>query len=107
MAILDSFSLAGKTALITGGAGLYGRQIVRGLAEAGARTYIASRNLPALEAVAAEHQGLGQDVRALHLDQADEASIRAVREQIVAESGRLHVLVNNAVARPMKSLFDD
>ena len=106
MSTLDTFSLAGKTALLTGGAGLYGRQILRGLAEAGARTYIASRNLDALEAVAAEHRRLGHDVRALRLDQADETSIAAVRERIVAESGGLHVLVNNAVARPTKGLFD-
>lgn len=108
MPILDRFSLAGKVALLTGGAGLYGRQILRGLAEAGARTYIASRNVDQLEQVAAEHRALGHDVRALQLDQADEASIAAVRDAIVAESGRLHVLVNNAVARPVKrGYFDD
>jgi NAD(P)-dependent dehydrogenase (short-subunit alcohol dehydrogenase family) len=106
MSFLDSFSLTGKVALLTGGAGLYGRQILRGLAEAGARTYIASRNLEALEAVAAEHRRLGHDVRSLRLDQADETSIAAVRERIVAESGGLHVLVNNAVARPTRGLFD-
>jgi len=94
--------------LITGGAGLYGRQIVRGIAEAGARTYIASRNIEALEKVAEEHRALGQDVRALQLDQADEASIFAVRDTIVQESGHIDVLVNNAVARPVKKgYFDD
>lgn len=108
MPILDRFSLAGKVALLTGGAGLYGRQILRGLAEAGARTYIASRNVAQLEQVAAEYRALGHDVRPLRLDQADEASIAAVRDAIVAESGRLHVLVNNAVARPVKrGYFDD
>lgn len=107
MSILDRFSLAGKVALLTGGAGLYGRQILRGLAEAGARTYVASRNLEPLERLAAEHRALGHDVRALALDQADEASIAAVRDAIVAESGRLHVLVNNAVARPTKGYFAD
>jgi NAD(P)-dependent dehydrogenase (short-subunit alcohol dehydrogenase family) len=106
MSVLDTFSLTGKVALLTGGAGLYGRQILRGLAEAGARTYIASRNLEALDAVAAEHRRLGHDVRSLRLDQADETSIAAVRERIVAESGGLHVLVNNAVARPTRGLFD-
>jgi NAD(P)-dependent dehydrogenase (short-subunit alcohol dehydrogenase family) len=108
MPILDTFALTGKVALVTGGAGLYGRQIVRALAEAGARTYIASRNLEALEELAAEHRALGQDVRALQLDQAEEESIFAVRDAIVQESGTLHILVNNAVARPVKhGYFDD
>ncbi|MBU4211210.1 MAG: SDR family oxidoreductase [Kiritimatiellae bacterium] len=108
MSIIDTFSLNGKVALVTGGAGLYGRQIVQALAEAGARTYIASRNLEALEKLAAEHRALGHDVRALRLDQADEPSIFAVRDAIVKESGRPHILVNNAVARPVtKGYFDD
>lgn len=108
MSILDAFSLKNKVALITGGAGLYGRQIVQALAEAGARTYIASRNLEALEKLAAEHRALGHDVRALRMDQTDEASIFAVRDAIIKESGSLHILVNNAVARPVKKgYFDD
>lgn len=102
MNILDRFSLDKKVALVTGGAGLYGRQIVRALAEAGARTYIASRHLEALETLAADHRASGRDVRALPLDQADEASMAAVRDTIARESGTLHILVNNAVARPVK-----
>ena len=107
MSILESFSLQGKVGLVTGGAGRYGRQIVRALAEAGARTYIASRNLPALETVAAEHRAQGHDVRALTLDQTDEKSIATVRDAIIKDSGTLHVLVNNAVARPVQGYFDD
>ncbi|MEI7437869.1 MAG: SDR family oxidoreductase [bacterium] len=108
MNILETFSLKDRVALVTGGAGLYGRQIVQALAEAGARTYIASRNLEALEKLAAEHRALGHDVRALRMDQADEPSIFSVRDTIVKESGKLDVLVNNAVARPAKNgYFDD
>ena len=108
MNILETFSLKGKVALVTGGAGSYGRQSVQALAEAGARTYIASRNLAALEDLAEEHRALGHDVRALRLDQTDEAYIFAVRDTIVRESGKLHILVNNAVARPVKKgYFDD
>ncbi len=108
MSVIDTFSLKDKVALVTGGAGLYGRQIVRALAEAGARTYIASRKLEALEKLAAEHRALGHDVRALRLDQTNEPSIFAVRDTIVQESGKLHILVNNAVARPVKKgYFDD
>ena len=102
MSILESFSLSGKIALVTGGAGLYGRQIVRALAEAGAVTYIASRNTASLEAVAAEHRDLGHDVRPRSLDQADEASILALRDTVRSESGHLDILVNNAVARPVR-----
>ncbi len=108
MNILGSFSLDNKIALVTGGAGLYGRQIVKAVAEAGARTYIASRNLEALELLASEHRALGHDVRALRMDQADEASIFAARDSILRESGKPHILINNAVARPVKKgYFDD
>ncbi|MBN1558334.1 MAG: SDR family oxidoreductase [Lentisphaerae bacterium] len=102
MSVLETFSLAGKVGLVTGGAGLYGRQIVRALAEAGARTYVASRHTAALEAVAAESCARGHDVRVLRLDQGDEASCLALRDAVRADSGRLDVLVNNAVARPLK-----
>src|SRR5687768_11467944 len=107
MPILDQFSLRNKVALITGGAGLYGRQVVAALAEAGAQTYIASRNVEAIEKVAAEHRDLGHDVTALPLDQAEGSSVLSLRDEILKRSGRIDVLVNNAVLRPMKSYEDD
>jgi len=107
MSMLDRFSLKGKVALVTGGAGLYGRQIVTAVAEAGAETYIAARHLDALEKVAAEHRARGERVTALHYDQGDEAGICALRDEIVKRSGRIDVLVNNAVARPMQKGWDD
>jgi NAD(P)-dependent dehydrogenase (short-subunit alcohol dehydrogenase family) len=107
MGILDRFSLKDKVALVTGGAGLYGRQIVAAVAEAGACAYVAARHLEALEKLAAEHRALGLDVRALRFDQGDEGSVMGLRDTILGESGRIDVLVNNAVLRPMKKGFRD
>lgn len=100
--VLDLFRLNGKTALITGGAGLYGRQIVEAVAEAGAKTFMASRNLKAQEEQAAKFRDAGLDVTALQLDQSEESSIRDVIAQIAEAAGKCDVLVNNAVSRPMQ-----
>jgi len=107
MSILDSFSLQGRVALVTGGAGLYGRQIVTALAEAGARTYVAARHIDTLEVLAGEHRAQGLDVRAMQYDQGDEASILNLCDAITSEAGRFDILVNNAVLRPMKKGFSD
>lgn len=107
MGILETFSLTKKVVLVTGGAGLYGRQIVAACAEAGAETHIASRNIDALEKLADEHRKNGYSVIAHRLDQAVEESVITLKDTIREQGGRLDVLVNNAVARPMKGYDDD
>ncbi len=103
MSALDRFSLRNQVIILTGGAGLYGRGLVRDLASAGAELIIASRNIEALEKVAAEERADDHSVTAMQLDQADEASVLALRDAVLAKFGRIDGLVNNAVARPMKS----
>ena len=107
MSSLDKFSLSGKVALITGGAGLYGRQLVRALSEAGAETYMASRNLDALKALADTLAAEGLRIHPVRFDQGEEASVLALRDHIMERSGHIDVLVNNAVARPMKKGYKD
>ena len=99
------FSLKGKTALLTGGAGLYGTPIADALAFAGAKLYIASRDLDNLEQTARNLCEKGADVTAKKLDLSDEQSILALCDDIYRESGSVDILVNNAVARVMPS-FD-
>ena len=99
MDVLKSFSLQGQVALVTGGAGLYGRQIVEALAEAGAVTFMASRNLAKLEEYAQELRDRGLDVTALELDLARQESIDNTVQEIVKRSGRFDILINNAVNR--------
>jgi NAD(P)-dependent dehydrogenase (short-subunit alcohol dehydrogenase family) len=103
--ILESFRLDGRAALLTGGAGLFGRQIAEALAEAGAQTFMASRDVAKLEEHALRLRERGLDVTALPLDQSSEQSILALRDEVLRRTDRLEVLVNNAVLRPMKS-FD-
>lgn len=107
MDVLDSFSLKGKVAVVTGGAGLYGRQIVAALAEAGAQTFLASRDLNKLESVAAEERARGHDVTALPLDLSSDASIAALHREVMARAGRCDVLVNNAVTRSALDGWDN
>ena len=99
MNVLQSFDLTGRTALVTGGAGLYGRQIVEALAEAGAVTFMASRNLEKLEEYAAELRSRKLEVYALQMDLSCQESIDRTVEEIIKRTGRFDVLVNNAVNR--------
>ncbi|MFP4028398.1 MAG: SDR family NAD(P)-dependent oxidoreductase [Candidatus Brocadiia bacterium] len=107
MSVLDMFSLDGRVALMTGGASGYGLQCSRALAESGARTYMASRYLDKLEEVASQLRDEGNDVTALQFDQGDESTIVALRDEVLKRSGRIDVLVNNAVSRPMTGGWDD
>jgi NAD(P)-dependent dehydrogenase (short-subunit alcohol dehydrogenase family) len=93
--VLDRFSLKGKVALLTGGAGLYGKQITEALAEAGAVTCIASRNLEKLKETAASFD----NVYPFAMDLEDENSIRSTVAEIIDRFGKIDILVNNAVTR--------
>lgn len=102
MGILDSFRLDGKVALITGGAGRYGRQLVEAVVEAGAITYTASRDLSSQVELASRLSSTGLQVKGLRLDQGDESSVLAAVDHVMSDEGRIDILVNNAVARPVK-----
>lgn len=103
MNVLQSFSLKGKTALVTGGAGLFGRQIVEALCEAGANTIMASRNIEPLIEYAKDLTARGYLASADSYDQGDEASMLWLLDRLAAKHGRIDVLINNSVSRPMKS----
>ena len=98
MNVLESFSLNGKVALVTGGAGHkggYGAQISEALYEAGATVFIASRDLDKLREYAAKFPGM----KCLRLDLGSAESIKSCVADIVNECGHLDILVNNAVLR--------
>lgn len=105
MHIKALFDLTAKVALVTGGAGSYGKCISEGLAEAGATVIIASRNLDQLNSTAEEFRSRGLDVQALTVDQGDHESVLKLKQSVTDRFGRLDVFVNNAVSRPMKGYY--
>lgn len=102
MNVMELFRLDDRVILVTGGAGQYGKSITEGLCEAGGTVIIASRNWEAIEKAVEDFRTKGFDVHGMQLDQADQASVRNLKEEIKKDFGRLDAFVNNAVARPMK-----
>ncbi len=90
------FSLEGKVALVTGGSRGIGQATALAFAEAGADVAVTSRKLPDLELVAEEIRGLGRKSIAVatHVGRMDQ--IQNLVDTVVAEFGRIDVLVNNA-----------
>ena len=60
--IINRFSLKGKISVVVGGAGLLGKAIVKGLAEAGARVYIGEIDKKKSENIKSIYQKEGLDV---------------------------------------------
>ena len=93
----DLFSIAGKTAVVTGGSRGIGLMIARGFVEAGAKVYISSRKADVCEQVAGELSEVGECV-ALPADLSTEAECRRLAEEIAARESSIDILVNNAGA---------
>lgn len=101
MGILDRFRLKDKIAVVTGGAGRYGKFIVEGLAEAEATVYVVSRNVENCESLASRMRKKNYKVFSGYLDMAQTESIVELSKKILKEQGKVDILVNNAVLRPM------
>ena len=87
--------LAGRHALVTGGARGIGLACARALLQRGARVTLLGRDGAALDAATDSLARLGQ-AQAVSADIADEASVRAAFAQAEVEFGPVQVLVNNA-----------
>src|SRR5690349_1141588 len=92
--VLDTFSLAGRKALVTGGNRGIGFALTRGLAEAGATVAFVSRNAEANADAHARLADAGLDAVALAGDVTTSAD--TVVQHAVDALGGLDVVVNNA-----------
>jgi NAD(P)-dependent dehydrogenase (short-subunit alcohol dehydrogenase family) len=93
----DLFSIAGKTALITGGTRGIGLMIARGYLEAGAKVYISSRKADAVAEIAAELSQIGTCI-GIPADLSKESECQRLAQEIAARESKLDILVNNAGA---------
>jgi NAD(P)-dependent dehydrogenase (short-subunit alcohol dehydrogenase family) len=96
MRVQELFDLSGRTALVTGGGRGLGRHLALGLAEAGADVFVASRKLENCQETARAVEKLGRRGVALRADLSRPEEVEALAEQVLAETDRLDVLVNNA-----------
>ena len=94
----ESGRLAGKVAVITGGASGMGRDTVLTFLREGAKVVIADFNSETGEETLslAADEGLGNNVRFVRTDVANEADIEAMLELAIAEFGGLDIVFNNA-----------
>lgn len=98
---LDKFDLTGKVVVLTGGAGLLGRQFTRAFLEVGARVIIVDLGEePATAAAAAACKETGRDALGLGADISNKTDVERLFHQIEAQVGRVDVLVNNAAIDP-------
>lgn len=104
--VSDKFSLAGKAALVTGGARGIGRATCEALAAAGASVAVADLDGEAAATVAKGIESAGGQAVALRFDAADEASIVDGVAEAARLLRRLDILVNNAGIYPYYTLAD-
>jgi len=107
------FDVSGKVAIITGGAGVLGRAMAIGLAQAGARIAILGRSRDAKIAVAQEISALGGTSISLEADVLRQDQLEEARDEVLHKWGRIDILLNvaggnraGATIGPDQNFFD-
>ena len=95
-----SFRLDDRAALVTGGAGIIGSRLCRGLQEMGARVAVADLDGGAAEALAEELRiSSGRPALGVAVDVGDPAAVDAMVERVEAALGPLRAVANNAATK--------
>ena len=96
--------LAGKTAIVTGGASGFGAGIVRKFVAEGACVMIADLNTDLAQETAEQ---IGGNVEVIHCNVANDASVRAMVEAAQTAFGQIDILVNNAGTTHLPAPMED
>lgn len=94
--VLEQFSLEGKTAIVTGGTGVLGSVMVKGLCAAGVQVAIIGRREDAAKKLVDEIERAGGKAMAVKADVLKKDDMVAAREKIMSTFKRVDILVNGA-----------
>jgi len=92
----EELRLAGKVALVTGGAQGIGKAIALLLAQNGSDIVISDINLEKAEETVKEIEGTGQRAMAIKVDVANSGEVERMVQTILERFGHIDILVNNA-----------
>jgi NAD(P)-dependent dehydrogenase (short-subunit alcohol dehydrogenase family) len=95
----EKFLLAGRVAVVTGGAGLIGKALCRALSEAGAEVFVADTDEARAKKVVSDIKANGFTAGFIKLDITSEDSIKRVVAKIIKKSGKIDIWINNAYPR--------
>lgn len=108
----ESFKLTNQVAIVTGGTGVLGGAMARGLAQAGARVVILGRRATIADEVAASIRAAGGEALGVGADVLEQAQLEAARDLALERWGRIDILLNaaggnmpGATVAPDASLF--
>lgn len=96
MDVISKFNLQGKVAIVTGGAGILGRQFCEGLVQAGAQVAVVDVNRDDARSTA---DALGEQAAGFGCDVSDQDSVDACIGEVLVHFGRIDVLHNNAATK--------
>jgi NAD(P)-dependent dehydrogenase (short-subunit alcohol dehydrogenase family) len=110
---MKQFDLSGKVAVVTGGTGVLGGAMAKGLAQAGAKVAILGRRKEVAREVAQHLCNEGGEAIALPADVLNIESLQAAKARLLETYGRCDILVNaaggnqpKATVMPDESFFD-
>jgi NAD(P)-dependent dehydrogenase (short-subunit alcohol dehydrogenase family) len=87
------FDLSGKTAVITGGTGVLGSAMAKGLAEAGTGTVVIGRRRDAGDQLIQSLESKGFKALFVQADVLDAGELTKAKEKIIREFGTIDILV--------------
>jgi len=103
---METNSLEGRVALITGASRGLGKAMALSLGQAGARLALVSRDVEALSTTATEARQLGAEAEIFRTNVTQEQEVRQLERDVLTRFGGVDILINNAGINVRKNVVD-